>query len=395
MKFALISRDRVVKLTVLGTAFVLLAGSAMWQASGRAASAGGEYRIDGRIFGMPAAEVFEEDYDGPPVVGEFVTLAPHLAPLPPGNRTHDVRVDILTMEIEVGDGVRYHAWTFGGTVPGPVLHVREGDRIVFTMKNRSHEEVSITEPGRGTTPFVAQVAASNYQKASPVAVPMHHSIDFHAAMVAPNDKYRNIHPGETIRFEWVANYPGIYTYHCGTAPVLQHLAMGQYGVVVVSPKQGYPTDGQVDRSYVVLQSEFYLKPGENGLHVLDMEAALTKQPNIVAFNGHQTSLIDAPLKASRGDRVRLYMHNIGPSDVASTHVVGTIFDRVYYEGNLANESRGMQTVLLGASNGAVLEFIVPEDGEYILVDHEFADATKGAVGKIVVGTVDPYTSMSH
>ena len=52
---------------------------------------------------------------------------------------------------------------------------------------------------------------------------------------------------------------------------------------------------------------------------------------------------------------------------------------------MKNESRGMQTVLLGASNGAVLEYIVPEPGNYILVDHEFADAMKGAMGKLTAG----------
>ena len=88
---------------------------------------------------------------------------------------------------------------------------------------------------------------------------MAHSIDFHAAMVAPNDKYRMLKAGESIRFEWVANYPGIYTYHCGTPPVLHHMAMGQYGIVVVSPRDGYPTDARVTRRYAVVQSEFYLK----------------------------------------------------------------------------------------------------------------------------------------
>ncbi len=341
-------------------------------------------QIDGLTFGMPTAQVTEEPYDGPPVVGEFVTLAPELAKLPPGNRTHEVRFDVIDQEIEVADGVRYHAWTFGGSVPGPVLHVRQGDRVKFTMKNRSDEVVNVTEPTQdGAAPFLRSLAALDPQKAQPRANPMPHAMDFHAANVAMSDKWRIIQPGETIRFEWVANYPGVLLYHCGSVPVFQHMAMGQYGVVVVSPKEGYPTDAEVDREYVIIQSEFYLKANEDGLYDLDYEAALRKDPMIVAFNGHQASFIRHPLVAKPGERVRLYVLNVGPTDTSSFHVIGTIFDRVYYEGNPANEMRGMQTVLLGASNGAVVEFILPEPGTYAFVDHEFADASKGAVGKIV------------
>jgi nitrite reductase (NO-forming) len=340
-----------------------------------------ERAADTRVYGAAPAEIFTDDYAGPPVTGDAVSVLPELAPLAPGNRTHQVRIDVLAQQIEVAPGVRYNAWTFGGTVPGPVVHVREGDRVVFTMKNRTNEEVPVGGQG--------------------VIAPMAHSIDFHAAMVAPNDKYRMIRPGESIRFEWVANYPGVYTYHCGVPPILHHVAMGQYGIVVVSPREGYATDRLVAREYAVVQSEFYLKRrAESELYAFDGEAAREKEASHVVFNGHASALKDHPLMASPGERVRLYLHNVGPSGTSSAHVVGTILDRVWGEGNPANDWRGMQTVLLGASNGAVVEFIVPEEGDYFLVDHEFADAQKGAVGIIrarsKTGT-DTYSmpSMSH
>jgi nitrite reductase (NO-forming) len=265
-----------------------------------------------------------------------------------------------------------------------VIHVREGDRVNFVMRNRSHERVSATTPARSDAPFLQQLAASSLQKAVPLAMPMHHSMDFHAATVAADDKWRMIMPGQSIRFEWVANYPGVYMYHCGVPPVLQHVAMGQYGIVIVSPRDGYDTDAEAVRRYAVVQSEFYLKPGsENGLYELDYDAALRKQPSHVLFNGHAGALTERPLTAKVGERVRLYFHNVGPNDQASTHVIGAIFDRVWYEGNPKNEMRGMQTALIGSSNGAVLEFIVAEEGRYVLVDHEFADASRGAIGQIV------------
>lgn len=385
----------------LGAVLVLAITAAVF-AGGRRGIAlkAGEYEVDGRIYGMAAAEVFEDDYSGPPVVGDALTHLPNVAKLQPGNRTHDVRVDIIAQQIEVAPGVRYQAWTFGGSVPGPVMHVREGDRIAFTMKNRSHERVSVTEPAPGSAPFLEQLAAGNPQKPGAGIAPMHHSIDIHAATVAPDDKWRMVMPNESIRFEWVANYPGVYIYHCGVPPVLQHVAMGQYGMVIVSPREGYPTDAKVDREYAVVQSEFYLKPGADDLFVLDFDAAAKKNPSHVLFNGHQAALTERPLEAFAGERVRLYLHNAGPNDQSSTHVIGAIFDRVFYEGNPLNDWRGMQTVVLGASNGAVVEFIAPEEGDYILVDHEFADAQKGAVGHIRVRarngkTTRPITTMSH
>ncbi len=344
----------------------------------------GKFQVEGKWFGLPEAELFTEDYDGPPVVGEYVTMLPNIAALPKGNRVHHVRMDILAQEIEVAEGVRYVAWTFGGTVPGPVLHVREGDKVVFTMKNRSDEAVDITAPMKGNAPFLQQLAMSKLQKPVGDEMPMMHSIDFHSGTVAADDKWRAVPPGMSVRFEWIANYPGVHIYHCGVPPVLQHMSMGQYGMVIVSPKEGYPTDNSVDKEFAVVQSEFYLKKEEGSdLYVLDFDAADEKKPSIVAFNGHQSALMDNPMEVEVGDRVRIYMLNVGPNDVSSTHIIGAIFDKVWYEGNLKNEWHGMQTVLLGSSNGAVLEFIVSEPGHYVLVDHEMADMQKGAAGLFI------------
>lgn len=368
-----------------------------------------EYTIDGKTFGMPEAEVFTDEYDGPPVVGDYVTMLPHLAELDyEGNKHHNIRLDTFVQEIEVASGVRYRAWTFGGMVPGPVIHVREGDRITFTMKNRSDEMVNINEPvselmqnsangsgpagidvdfevNKDASPYMKQVRENNYINSTPSIMPMPHSMDFHSGTVAKDDKWRTIAPGETIQFDWVANYPGTYIYHCGTPSVLMHTAMGQHGVVVVSPKDGYETDEKVDHEYVVVQSEYYLKKGAGDLHQYDFEAAQNVNPSHVVFNGHQTILHDQPLKAKEGERVRIHVSNNGPSQTSSFHVIGAIFDKVWMEGHPSNVMSGMQTVLLGASNSATVEFIVPEEGKYILIDHEFADAEKGATGTLSAG----------
>lgn len=279
-----------------------------------------------------------------------------MKPVPQGT-VHHVRLDVNHKAVEVFDNVKMGLWAFGDDVPGPTIRVRQDDKVVFTLTNRSPEQASF-------------------------APPMPHSIDFHAAMVSPQDKYRTIDPGQTLTFEWVANYPGVFMYHCATTMVLQHLAKGMYGMTIVEPKNGYPT--KVDREYALVQSEFYpsAQADADGTYDTDMEAVERKQPTYVTFNGRFQRHLNEPLKAGPGERVRLYVLNAGPNDTSSFHVIGTIFDRVWVDGNPANEMRGMQTVLLGASSGAIVEFVIPEKGKYVFVDHEFADAHHGAMGVI-------------
>jgi len=251
-------------------------------------------------------------------------------------------------------------------VPGPIVHARVGDRIRFSMTNRSDEAM----------PGIASFG-----------MPMMHSMDFHAAMVSPQDKYRSIAPGQTISFEFQLNYPGVFMYHCGTPMILEHIASGMYGMLIAEPREGYPT--KVDHEYAVVQSEFYTKLDPNHrtvagkpLYVLDPERVRTKQSTYTVFNGVYNGMVDRPLPAKPGDRVRLYVLNVGPSNTSSFHVVGTIFDRVWIDGNPDNQFRGMQTVLLPSSGSAIVEFKIPESGKYVMVDHHFANASQGALGVI-------------
>src|SRR5689334_23908482 len=226
------------------------------------------------------------------------------------------------------------------------------------------------------------------------------SMDFHAAMVSPTDKYRSIAPGQTIDFEFTPNYPGVFMYHCGTPMVLEHIASGMYGMVIVEPRNGYPT--KVDREYAVVQSEIYTKldpqkrkVGGQPLYVLDGERVRTKAPTYTVFNGRYNGMVDHPLEAKPGERVRLFVLNVGPSNTSSFHIVGTIFDRVWLEGNPDNQLRGSQTVPLGSSNSAILELVIPEEGSYIMVDHHFANASQGAIGLVSTTVKPPAQELEH
>jgi len=319
-------------------------------------------------FKIPPAVVSNERHTGPFAQGSALSMDASVKPLVP-DPVKEIRLDTTHKIIEIAPGVKFSAWTFGDQVPGPIVRAKVGDRIRFSMTNRSDEPV----PGVRIT-----------------AAPMMHSMDFHSAMVSPSDKYRSIAPGQTITFEFTPNYPGVFMYHCGTPMVLEHIASGMYGMMIVEPRDGYPT--KVDREYAIIQSEFYTKldPQKRKvdgapLYVLDGERVRTKSPTYTVFNGRYNGFVDHPLAAKPGERVRLFVLNVGPSNTSSFHVVGTIFDRVWIDGNPDNQFRGMQTVLLGSSSSAITEFIIPEAGAYTMVDHHFANASQGAVGIISTG----------
>jgi nitrite reductase (NO-forming) len=173
-----------------------------------------------------------------------------------------------------------------------------------------------------------------------------------------------------------------------------------YGAVIVEPRAGYPT--KVNREYVIVQSEFYTKPDPGKrkidgapLYVLDGDRLRASQPSYTVFNGVHNGMVRKPLPATPGERVRLHVLNVGPSKTSSFHVVGTIFDRVWIEGNPDNQFRGMQTVLLGSSNSAIVEFVIPENGSYIMVDHHFANASQGAIGLISTSVKTEEKDVEH
>jgi nitrite reductase (NO-forming) len=337
-------------------------------AASSAAGGGDAYDTTKMDFKSPPAVLSSERHTGPYAAGASLSMDAAVKPLDP-SPVKEIRLDTTHKIIEIAPGVKFSAWTFGDTVPGPVVRARVGDRIKFTMTNRSDEPV----PGVRMT-----------------AAPMMHSMDFHSAMVSPQDKYRSIAPGQTLSFEFTLNYPGVFMYHCGTPMVLEHIASGMYGMMIVEPRAGYPT--KVDREYAVVQSEFYTKPDPEKrkvdgqpLYVLDGARVRAKAPTYTVFNGRYNGMVDKPLEAKPGERVRLFVMNVGPSNTSSFHVVGTIFDRVWIDGNPDNQFRGMQTVLLGSSGGAIVEFIIPEAGSYVMVDHHFANASQGAIGIIAAG----------
>lgn len=270
-----------------------------------------------------------------------------LPALTPGDSV-DIRIESSDETVEIASGVQYQAWTFGKSVPGPIIHVRQGQTVNVVLTNR------------GT---------------------MQHSIDFHAAITPPNLHYADIMPGESISFSFVAKVPGAFLYHCGTPPVLLHIGNGMYGAIIVDPATPLPPAAE---SYVLVQGEWYTQQVSGNLMAGNYEKMQAIRPDEVVFNGIASQYHDHPLTAKPGDLVRLYVVNAGPSLWSAFHVIGAIFDRVYPGGNPAQAISGVSTYTVGPGEGAVFDLTLNEAGKYPFVDHAMAHAVLGANGILLV-----------
>ncbi|MBL7692011.1 MAG: nitrite reductase, copper-containing [Flavipsychrobacter sp.] len=285
-----------------------------------------------------------------------LTDAPNVPP--PITRKHPtkmiVNLEVIEKEMEMMDGVKYNFWTFGGSVPGKFIRVREGDVVEFHLKNNPNNKLP-------------------------------HNIDLHAVSGQGGGAAATFTaPGHETQFTFTALNHGLYIYHCATAPVGMHIANGMYGLILVEPKEGLK---KVDREYYVCQGDFYTKGayGEAGLQPFNMDKALKEQPDYVVFNGKVGALTgEQSLKAKVGETVRLFVGNGGPNLVSSFHVIGEIFDNVYTEGGCV-PNHDIQTTLVPAGGSSITEFKCDVPATLILVDHSiFRTFNKGSLGMLKV-----------
>lgn len=295
-----------------------------------------------------------EDIEVSQTMNAELTAPPHV-PKPTGKRKAKklvVDMEILEQESEMTDGVQYVYWTFDGTVPGSFIRTKVGDEVEFHLKNHPDNKLP-------------------------------HNIDLHAVNGPGGGAESSfVAPGHETVFSFKVLNPGLYVYHCATAPVGMHIANGMYGLILVEPEEGL---AEVDREYYIMQGDFYTKGefGDPGLQPFDMRKAIEEDADYVVFNGKVGAMTgDNALPAEVGETIRLYVGNGGPNLISSFHVIGEIFDKVYVEGgDLMNEN--VQTTLIPAGGAAIVEFRIEVPGEYILVDHSiFRAFNKGALAQI-------------
>jgi nitrite reductase (NO-forming) len=293
----------------------------------------------------------QSDSGAPPYVLRDATAPTVLA-----GKVHDVELPIVETDLTVAKGFVVHAWTFGGTVPGPVIRVHLGDTV----------RVHLTNHGS-----------------------MSHSIDFHASQTAMNDQMVEIKPGASFTYTFNADYAGVWMYHCGTAPALHHIANGMFGMVIVEPKGGL---ARVDREIALVQSEWYLA-GQKEPASLAKASAGASAPDFVVFNGIADQYKDNPIAVPTKGRVRVFVLDAGPNSDSSFHVAGTIFDTVVKEGVILARGNaagwGSQAVDLAPAQGAIVELSPLEDGMYPFVTHAFNFVGRGGVGIFTAGDGDP------
>jgi nitrite reductase (NO-forming) len=288
---------------------------------------------------------------------------PYPAELPavPAGPIADVSLALTDINIQVAPGVHYAAWAWAGGAPGPVIHVRQGQQVKITLTNRG-------------------------------AIP--HSVDFHAARIAPNKAFTDVLPGKSVSYTFTANDAGVFMYHCGTKPVLMHIANGMYGAIVVEPKPGVLP--KADKNYVLVASEWYLS--SDGLAkpaTFNMAKAHARQPDWMTFNGYAGQYVTHPLTADPGQLVRFWVVDAGPSLDTDFHIVGTILNTAYAFGDMnpADALHNVQTVTVPAGGGGVFDVKIDQPGLYPFVSHAFAAVDQGQVGLLKVGTVEG--TMSH
>ena len=271
-------------------------------------------------------------------------------PPAPSDTVHRQTLTVRNVETEVAPGVTQMLWTFNGTAPGPTLRGTVGDVFEITLVNE------------GT---------------------MGHSIDFHAGDIAPDDVMRTIQPGESLVYTFTATRSGIWLYHCSTMPMSVHIANGMFGAVIIDP----PGLAEVDREYLVVQSELYL--GAQGGEVDDLKVE-AQTPDLVVFNGYANQYAARPLAARVGETVRVWVLDAGPNVGSAFHVVGGQFHTVYKEGDYtlkdggSTGTGGSQVLDLAAAQGGFVELSFGQAGHYPFVSHIMSDAEKGARGVIEV-----------
>jgi nitrite reductase (NO-forming) len=292
-----------------------------------------------------------------PVEQAVLTQAPKVPP-PITRRTEAkviVNIEVKEVVKRMDDGVDYTFWTFGGSVPGVFIRVREGDEVELHLNNHPSSK-------------------------------MPHNIDLHA-VTGPGGGAASTFtaPGHSSQFSFKAINPGLYVYHCATTPVPMHIANGMYGLILVEPKDGLP---RVDKEYYVMQGDFYTQGahGEAGLQPFDQNKATDERPTYVLFNGSVGSLVgDNAITANVGETVRVYFGVGGPNLTSSFHIIGEIFDSVYQEGGTAVQQKNVQTTMVPAGGSAMMDFRVDVPGTYVLVDHSLSRAfNKGALGMMKV-----------
>ncbi len=273
-------------------------------------------------------------------------------------RHHEVTLTAEEVTAEIEPGVTFDFMTFDGRIPGPMIRVRQGDTVTFTLENAPDNDVP-------------------------------HNVDMHAVYGTGGGSVATMAaPGEENAERFRAEYPGAYIYHCAVANLDYHVSSGMFGIVLVEPEDGFP---EVDREFYFGQHEVYTdaKTGEEGHHGFDFAAMAREDPTYVLLNGEKYAYAAGrrgPLEAEVGETARVFFVDGGPNLGSSFHPIGNVWSRCYPQGSLSAEPRThVQTEPVAPGSCMIGEMEFPVPSRVKLVDHALSRvARKGMLAEIDV-----------
>ncbi|MBI4540676.1 MAG: multicopper oxidase domain-containing protein [Gemmatimonadetes bacterium] len=255
--------------------------------------------------------------------------------LPSGQTLREYTMVAVDREIEVAPGVRFPAWTYNGTVPGPTLRCTEGDRVRVLFSNA------------GTHP---------------------HTIHFHGIHPANMDGvFEAVGPGEQFVYEFDAAPTGLQLYHCHSVPLKRHIHKGLYGAFIIDPAESPRPPA---RELVMVMNGFDTNfDGENEVYAV----------NTVAFHYQKH-----PIPLAVGELTRIYLVNMLEFDlINSFHLHGNFF-RLYRTGTRLDHHEWTDTVTMCQGERAVLEFTYEHSGFFMFHAHQSEFAELGWMGVVEV-----------
>lgn len=270
-------------------------------------------------------------------------------------------------------GTEVWAFTYNGSVPGPMIVVHEGDYVEVNLKN-------------------------------PKTNAMEHNVDFHSATGAlGGGGLTHVAPGEEVTLRFRATKAGVFVYHCapGGAMIPWHVVHGMNGAIMVLPREGLD-DGEgnslkYDKAFYIGEQDFYIAKGKGrrgrykkypnatASYSDDMKVMETLIPSHIVFNGRVGALTgDNAMKASVGDNV-LFIHSQANYDTRP-HLIGGHGDYVWERGSFTDKPQtGLETWFIAGGSAGAAMYKFEQPGTYAYVNHNLIEGVmKGATAHVVV-----------
>jgi FtsP/CotA-like multicopper oxidase with cupredoxin domain len=254
---------------------------------------------------------------------DALLLPPPALPHEPG-RVREYVLTAIDREIEIAPGVFYPAWTYNGTVPGPVIRATEDDLLRVQFHNA------------GSHP---------------------HTIHFHGIHPANMDGvFEIVEPGDSFTYEFPARPYGMQLYHCHATPLKKHIHKGLYGAFIIDPPEP-----RAPAQELVLVMNGFDTDGDGG-------------NNFYTVNGRSFYYAKYPITVRRSQTVRIYLANLTEFDlINSFHLHGDFFR--YYPTGSTDHFEYTDTVMLCQGQRGIIEIDFANTGHFMFHAHqsEFTD----------------------